>query len=273
MRALVAVLLLGTACGGYRPPEAPEPRDATPVNASVARAWDAVVDQFATRNIPIQTIDRASGLIVTDQLAVGREGRSWADCGKAHGRAYRPNAASYNVLVRGDSSAATVKATVRWTLADLEGNSVQCVTTHAWEREFEALVKEQAEAAPTPATPVRARRAPTAPGPEEFIDSTNARPNELLLTFAPFSRAIGDVVRKDIILSYREAALERLEVELSAKAFTEPTLEYHLTRLFLAYSGTLASPTAPAVILRANGQPVGRYSRAGLRWDEEITPR
>jgi hypothetical protein len=273
MRALVAVLFIVTACGGYRPPDAPEPRDATRVDASVTRAWDAVVEQFATRNIPIRTVERASGLIVTDQLAVGREGRSWADCGKAHGRAYRPNAASYNVLVRGDSSAATVKATVRWTLADLKGNSVQCVTTHTWEREFEALVKEQAEAAPSATTAAPVARAPTAAGAEEYVDSSNARPNEILLTFPQFSRAVGDVIRKDIILSYREAALERLEVELSAKAFTEPTLEYHLTRLFLAYSGTLASPTAPAVILRANGQPVGRYSRAGLRWDEEVTPR
>lgn len=53
--------------------------------SSRGRTWDAVIDQFAARNIPIRTIERVSGLIVTDQLTVGREGYWWANCGKGNG--------------------------------------------------------------------------------------------------------------------------------------------------------------------------------------------
>src|SRR5207244_1446028 len=51
-------------------------RDATPVNASVGRAWDAVLDLFAARQIAISTWERASGFIGTDQWDVpGSEAR------------------------------------------------------------------------------------------------------------------------------------------------------------------------------------------------------
>ena len=106
-----AVCLLLAAYSSYRPPPPPTPRDASQVNASMGETWDAVIDLFATRNIPIRTIERASGLIVTDPLRVGEEGKAWADCGALNGRVRGPDRATYNVLVRGDSNEATVRTT------------------------------------------------------------------------------------------------------------------------------------------------------------------
>ena len=68
-----------------------------------------------------------------------------------------------------------------------------------------------------------------------------------------------------MILRYREAALERLEVDLTAWAFGEPTLEYQLTRLFLAYGGTMEEDTQPTLVVRKNGRQVGLYTRSGFQ--------
>ena len=80
-RPLVFALVCA-ACNSYQAPLPPAPRDATHVSASAGQTWDAVVDLFAARDIPIRTIDRATGLVATDELSVGTEGRKWADCGK-----------------------------------------------------------------------------------------------------------------------------------------------------------------------------------------------
>ena len=141
---------------------------------------------------------------------------------------------------------------------------------------FEAEVKTHAEgghaardaAALSPGVaPATVPPGPAAGSNEPSRGAANVRPNNLLLSFEGFSRAMGDMRRKGMILGYREAALERLEVDLTARAFVEPTLEYQLTRLFLAYGATMDEDTQPTVVVRANGQQVGLYTRSGLRWD------
>src|SRR5215475_14034464 len=99
------VVALCAACVTYTPPPPPTPREATQVNASLGQTWDAVIDEFADRNIPIRTIERASGLVATEQLTVPPSASGDADCG--HFDSYptrRPTHAIYNVLVRGDSA-------------------------------------------------------------------------------------------------------------------------------------------------------------------------
>jgi hypothetical protein len=121
---------------------------------------------------------------------------------------------------------------------------------------------------PSVGEPRPAQRTPPAPkDASATLDSADARPNNLLLSFEGFRRAIGDMQRKGLLLGYRESALERLEVDLTATAFGEPTLEYQLTRLFLAYGGTMNDDTQPTLVVRANGQQVGLYTRSGLQWD------
>ena len=146
MRYPLGFGLLLVACSTkYASPVPPTPREATAVSASAGHTWDAVIEQFAARNIPIRTIERVSGLIVTGELSVGGEGASWADCGRTAGAQGPPTHATYNVLVRGDSSTSTVKVTVRWSLYLSPAGNVECFTTNEWEQAFEGEVKARAE--------------------------------------------------------------------------------------------------------------------------------
>jgi hypothetical protein len=274
MRLSLALVLLCAACNSYRAPLPPVPHDATHVRASAGQTWDAVVDLFAARDIPVRTSEPAFGFVATEDLPVGTEGRTWADCGTVNSVHVGPEHAIYNVLVRGDSASSSVKATVRWTYMAAKLGMIECSTSHAWEEAFEAEVRAQAEGARVArgATALAPGIAPTAPplaGNDESSGGTaNTRPNSLLLSFEAFRRAMGDMQRKGLILGYREASLERLEVDLTAKAFREPTLEYQLTRLFLAYGETMEEDTQPTLVVRANRQPVGHYTRSGFHWDD-----
>jgi hypothetical protein len=293
-RPLPALAMLLAGCLSYKTPAPPSPRDATQVNASMGRTWDAVIDLFAARNIPIRTIERVSGIIVTEQLSVGPERRSLADCGRMADDTIRPNWGSYNVLVRGDSSSSSVKVNARWTYT-AEKQVLDCSTTHVWEQALESDVKSRAED-PTLAVAhqtnavaeQRPRHAPegepvptsrshaVARRPSDSAGTASApamqaggdgRPNNVLLAFEGFRRAIGDMERSGLLLGYGETAQERLDLELAAPALAAPTLEYQLTRLFLAYGATMYGDTQPTLVLRANGQPVGLYTRDGLAWD------
>ena len=133
------------ACVTYTPPPPPPPREATQVIASFGQTWDAVIDEFADRNIPIRTIERASGLVATEQLTVSPDVSGDADCG--HFGSYPPRPpthAIYNVLVRGDSVRSTVKVTMRW-MYIAEKTSIECSTRHRWEQAFEDTARLRAE--------------------------------------------------------------------------------------------------------------------------------
>lgn len=137
------ILLVSLAACVTAPATAPE-RAATPVNASTGKTWDAVIDVFAERNIPIRNMERASGFIAAEpELVSQKDGQAWADCGGALGVRLGAQRATYNVLVRGDSSHATVRATVLWERTGNQG----CTTRGVWERDFESLVKARAEGA------------------------------------------------------------------------------------------------------------------------------
>jgi hypothetical protein len=283
LRSWAAVVLLLPACHSYRPPAPPSPRDAVEVHASIARTWDAVIDLFGARNIPIRTIERASGIIATEPLIVGAEGRTWADCGTDQSGRLRPNTAIYNVLVRGDGGSATVKATVRWTRVLAPGQGIQCSTTYVWERALENDVKARAEdptvvfrgsmpdsaGGGTPAKPGQSSAslgAQVAPSVGYQPPGGYERSNGDLLTYSGFKQAIEDMLRKQMVLSYREAVWSRLELELSASAFSQPTLEYLLTQLYLGYSQTMGGNANTKILVRAGGQPAGEYTKSGLRW-------
>lgn len=156
MRGISAALLLGlTGCLHSVPPTAIPPRPPVPVRASFSRTWEAAVDAFSDKTIPIKTIDRSSGLIVGEQLRVpppphsASQPSNLADCGQLlQGTFHQPRFADYNVRIRGDSSAATVLVTVRWTAYDYAATKApqfDCVSRGVWEREFELAVKDRAE--------------------------------------------------------------------------------------------------------------------------------
>ena len=155
----LVLVTLGAWCPSQlaQPPETvPEIRAPTPVNASFAKSWNAVIDIFANQSIPIRTIDRSSGLIVTDQLYVSQnDAIAWADCGTdPSGEKVAPAHATYNVVVRGDSARSSVRTTVRF--ADrysATGTLVayDCVSRGVWETGMEATIRDMAEGHPVTA--------------------------------------------------------------------------------------------------------------------------
>ena len=150
---LVAVVALSlVSCA--QPPLPSIQREGTAVAAPSARVWDAVIDQFAERNIPIRTMERVSGFIATEPLNVDLRDyqKEYYDCGSDMGVPKFANRAVYNAVVRGDSTRATVRVTVKWSIVGgtaslLSGAtaSLDCSTMGAWETEFEAAVRTRAE--------------------------------------------------------------------------------------------------------------------------------
>jgi hypothetical protein len=126
-----------------------------PIAASFGKTWDAVIDVFAVKNIPIRTLERVSGLIAAEPLSVegvaeGKE-HPWADCGSTvvHVKKFpvQPNSAFYNVRVKGDSTNSSVLVTVLWKhipYGDLP--STTCNTKGIWETDVESEIKQMAEA-------------------------------------------------------------------------------------------------------------------------------
>lgn len=138
-----AGIVVGLA-GCYSPPSAaPPPRPPMEIKASFGRTWDAVIEHFAERSIPIRTLERASGLIVTDPMVIynDKEADLWGDCGGSEfAGQYPPTSGSFNVLVRGDSAASTIKVTARWRLKELE-----CTTKDVFELALETAIRTRAE--------------------------------------------------------------------------------------------------------------------------------
>jgi hypothetical protein len=267
--ATTCVLLAG--CTTYKPPPSPTPRDASLVAASMGQTWDAVIDLFATRNIPIRTIERASGLIVTDALGVGAEGNAYASCGTRNGKVLAPDRATYNVLVRGDSTLATVRTTVLWTRT-ADPVVPECTSTYIWERGLETEVKARAEqqgreaaARPVrkpvaPAKPAAPAPAPAAAGPPTI------RSAEELMNNLGFRRAMIDAQRLGLVSDFREIAIDTLALDLADLALTSPSTDHSLGGLYLAYRGTTGYRPGSAMKLFHDGQSIGWYNHAGLSW-------
>jgi hypothetical protein len=258
---LVSAVIILAGCAHHGPPPAPAPRDATSVNAPADRTWDAVIDVFAGRNIPIRSIERGSRLVVTDELRVGSGAQQYADCGQAADGRLRPNYARYNALVRGDSAGSTVTVTVFYSYVTDKAVVKDCSTTYALETRLESEVKARAEA-----RAIAAANPSPGTGPAPGTANGSGRSNNELLAHEGFRRAIGDLQRNGLLLAYREPERERLQVDLSAVAMGQPTLEYQLTRLFLAYGETMYDDSNPMLEIRANRQQIGVYTRDGLRW-------
>jgi hypothetical protein len=278
-RFLAAFLVLLPACYKYQPPPPAEPRDATPVDASMGKTWDAVIDLFAARNIPIRTIERASGIIATEGLRVEYEdGAKWADCGK-HGRFhYRPTTGVYNVLVRGDSTRSTVRTTVRWSYITLKLN-LNCTSNYVWERGLEQDVKERAEAqvetssktAPSSNAPAASTQRTARDSPRESqappSPAGEFRTNDELMESVSFRTAVDDVLRLEIITGFRELRPDTLTVDLGDGALTSASTEYNLGRLYLAYRTTTDYSGEGALELQHDGRRVGLYVPGRLTWE------
>ncbi len=98
--ALLAAILLAACATPGQPTQFNNTRT---VSASFDETWDETISYFARNNIPIQTLEKDSGLIVAESASVpGAQLRQLADCGSA-GQGL-PGTARYNVFVREQSA-------------------------------------------------------------------------------------------------------------------------------------------------------------------------
>jgi hypothetical protein len=146
--------LLSLAACATAPTPLP-PRSGTAVSTSAGRTWDAAIATLADRQIAIGSMDRASGFLASAPIILdGDTGGQVADCGlNTAGVLGRVPAtdAIYNILVRGDSGAATLRVTAQYS-ADVRreartGKRVMCASRGLFEQQLEAEIKARAEAA------------------------------------------------------------------------------------------------------------------------------
>jgi hypothetical protein len=156
MMRTVAVLALWTlsSCSNVIPPAPPAPHATMVVNAPFARTWDATIDVFAEEHIGISTLNRSSGFIVAKVGRVfGANSLKYADCGKSTRgelgqQLNEPSAATWNLVVRGDSTSSTVRASVLFvaTLPTFNGDTtIDCSSLGTWKTAVEQRIKARAE--------------------------------------------------------------------------------------------------------------------------------
>jgi len=150
---VVTSVLVAAACNSYNPPTSVAPKTVLPVAASFDRTWEATIDVMAEQNLPIQSLEKASGLIATAPLTVSRDrGREWADCGslRVWNTKYAPRAAVFNVLVRGDSVESRVQINIRF-VTEVEykstgtRGSADCISSGVFEKELAAAIRARVE--------------------------------------------------------------------------------------------------------------------------------
>jgi hypothetical protein len=151
LRVGVAMAIAGTTGCVTLPEPALSSRPAASVAASVGRTWDAAIDQLADRGLAVRSIERDSGFIATQTIALppfSTDAARWADCGTFATFRFAPNAVDYTIFVRGNATGATVKTSARHLVKPAGEAPTDCVSTGAFEQSFDAAVKQRAEELP-----------------------------------------------------------------------------------------------------------------------------
>lgn len=150
---VIAAAVFGLGACVTLPAPGPAPRPAVAVAAPVDTTWQAVLDQLLQRNMAIHSVDRGAGFISTRTMALPpfpADPGAWADCGTFAGFGFAPAVVDLTVLIRGDSTASSVKTSARYRLRKGPGEiPTDCVSKGVFEGGFDASVKQHAEIAPT----------------------------------------------------------------------------------------------------------------------------
>jgi len=117
--------------------------------------WQSIVDYFAKRNTPIKTIEKASGIIATEDLNVpfqyksGTIKSSYCDCGTPGGlNTYKQLLGRYNVFVKKVSDSETsVQVNTNYRASIWFGNNflgwVNCASTGDLESSLHSHIEHQ----------------------------------------------------------------------------------------------------------------------------------
>jgi hypothetical protein len=138
-----ACVTLPTPSVAVRPP--------VPVAAPFDETWTSALGELASQGIAVRFVDRDAGFIATESIALpvfSRNPDEWADCGTFASFRYAPAAVDYTLFVRGDSITSSLKTSARYRARSAANELlVDCVSTGAFERSFDASAKQRAETA------------------------------------------------------------------------------------------------------------------------------
>jgi hypothetical protein len=151
--ALTVATLAVSACGGYRPPVSLAPQPARYTAAPYDTAWARAVEFFANNNIPLQTLDKANGLLSSARVDLSpTQAIAWSNCGTWDGdriitrntdpRTYAVTA-QISITIHTTQNATAVRSTVAlngairgWRYA----SRLECVSTGKFEDALFAYV-------------------------------------------------------------------------------------------------------------------------------------
>ncbi|MGH7856924.1 MAG: hypothetical protein ACREQY_06290 [Candidatus Binatia bacterium] len=156
LRRLLALAGVITACAcasrvAYSPPPSPPPEAPLTVAVPFDDAWSAVIQILFQKNVPVRTVEKASGILESDDLR-GEIGRD-CDCGSylgiaigGYGGAYGGDAYyRFRILVepRGDrSTAISLRSSCRARVETVEGE-LSCRLSAAKEAELRREIAER----------------------------------------------------------------------------------------------------------------------------------
>lgn len=130
---------------------APKPRvieNSFMVESNYDYAWTAVIETFSDLQLPIQNMEKDSGLISTDWIAFTKEqGKEYCDCGKVEfGLLGRDRVGKFNVFVKKiseNSCEMRVNCMFEQSVTKLDGTFYQrrsCISTGNLEKEINDIV-------------------------------------------------------------------------------------------------------------------------------------
>lgn len=103
----IALAIFLTGCMTYKYPQQIEFDKKVSVAVPYDEAWAQAVEWFAEKNISIQTMEKASGLIAAERTAFS-DGSRFADCGGVEGfPPSSPDSMKFNALLKPVSSTQT----------------------------------------------------------------------------------------------------------------------------------------------------------------------
>jgi len=149
-KSLVIVLLFcfGLSSCGY----APAPRQIVssfPIDKPFDTVWSAVIEVFAELQLPIQTLEKDSGLIVSDWISlIGQDNNGYCDCGKLVMLDEVERVGKFNVFVKKTSeNSCEIKINSQFQQSYVDLDHIiykrNCVSTGKLEAEIYNMVKEK----------------------------------------------------------------------------------------------------------------------------------
>ena len=140
---LLFILLAGCAT-------APKPHVFDPVarfTTDFDHAWSATIETFAEMNLPIQNMEKASGLVTTDWISFAGDANSgYADCGGTGLAIERDRQGKFNVYVKTVEGSVDVRVTTTYRQMRSLGSSsgwVNCQSTGQLEERIHGMIQQK----------------------------------------------------------------------------------------------------------------------------------